>query len=242
MTEEVLFSDITDGCPQGEGVFDKMMKSVKSHLMEEYNAQRIRGSEYSQVYLNALQASMGQSIQWQLGAQIAENQAKLIEKQIEGQEKQNLLLEEQRALLIAQTSQVTQQTQNLVQELANLVAQEALINAQALEKTYQVQDLLPAQKVILDQKLITEEAQTKTTTSQGAVTGTMGAQRELYAKQKDGFDRDAEQKAGRIVTDTWGISVSADMDGSAVPAEVNKEKVDEVLRQLREGAGILGDV
>lgn len=251
----VEFEEITTGCIHGDGVFDQLMKATKAHLKEEYDAQRIRGSEYSQVYLGSLQSAMSQSIQWQLGAEIAKNQALLIEKQIEGQEKQNLLLEEQRALIIAQTAQVEaqtamtqQQTINLATELDNMVKQGIILDTQGAQAVYTLDELMPAQLAktetetnILNQKLITEEAQTKDTTTQGAVTGLIGKQKELYGKQADGFDRDAEQKATRLITDTWGIAVSSDLDGDAVPSEVSKSKIDEVVRHIRQGADISGD-
>lgn len=271
MTDTTVdFEEVTDGCVNGDGVFDKMMQSVKAHLAEEYDAQRIRGSEYSQVYLGALTNAMGQSIQWQLQAEIAKNQALLIEKQIEGQEKQNLLLDEQRALLVAQTNLTIQQKDNLELEAVNIPKQGLILDGQ-LEQVnantdlvvqqkateihntdiaaYQLTDLLPTQKGkteaeinILEQKQVTEEAQTKDTTIQGAVTGIVKTQKDLYIAQKDGFQRDAEQKASRIVTDAWGIAVSSEIDGEAIPTEINKTKIDEVLRQVRDGAGILGDV
>ncbi|AGH57073.1 hypothetical protein VPMG_00080 [Vibrio phage VBP32] len=263
MAEEVNFDEITDGCPQGDGIFDKLMRSIKAHLDIEYDSQRIRGSEYTQVYLNALQTAIGQSLQWQLGAQIAENQALLIEKQIENAEKQNLLLEEQRALLIAQTAQVVQQTENLDLESLNIPKQGDLLdsqNAQVAASTayvaqqtlteekntdiagYNLTDTLPAQKAILDQKFVTEEAQTKDITSQGTVTGAVGKRNDLLVKQTDGFTRDAEQKAARAVFDTWGMAIGSGIDGTEFPAEVQTDKLDEIIRQLREGADIAGDV
>ena len=437
MVDEVRFAEITDGCPQGEGVFDQLMKSVKAHLLEEYDAQRIRGSEYTQVYLNSLSQAMGQSIQWQLGAQIAENQALLIEKQIENVEKQNLLLEEQRQLLIAQTAQTNQQTTNLdleannipkqgdildaqedqlvrstetiiksleigglldkqleqvvaqtsnieqqgtnleaealnipkqgdildaqeeqlirstevilkslevgglldkqveqivtqtanieqqgtnlgleannipkqgdileaqeeqlirstevitrslevdglldkqleqvvtqtsvtaqqgtnlVAEALNIPKQGDILDAQELqigkstelttEQILQVQDsiltstynrdnTMPAQVAILDQKLVTEQAQTMDSTPlQGAVEGVIGKQKVLYTKQADGFTRDAEQKASRILSDIWGISVSADVGGGVTPLNVGQTEMDLMLDKLKAEAGL----
>lgn len=259
---EVEFTEITDGCPSGDGVFDLMMKSVKAHLKEEYDSQRIRGSEYTQVYLGGLQTAMGQSIQWHLGAQIAYNQALLIEKQIENAEKQSLLLDEQRALLIAQTEQVIQQTTNLELDALNIPKQGDILDGQEAqiaaatgltvqqslnaEKEGEIADYnlttqLPAQTAILDQKLVTEEAQTKNSTSQGVVEGAIGKRNTLLTKQTDGFDRDAEQKAARAVFDTWGMAIGSGIDGTEFPAEVQTDKLDEVIRHLREGADMVGD-
>lgn len=259
---EVDFTEITDGCPQGDGIFDLMLSSVKAHLKEEYDAQRIRGSEYTQVYLGALQAAMGQSMQWHLSATVARNQALLLEQQIANAEKENLLLEEQRSLLIAQTAQVLQQTSNLVLEGVNIPKQGDILDAQEsdiaastalrVQQTeesvknveladYNLTTQLPVQTAILDQKLITEEAQTKDSTSQGAVGGAIGRRNSLLDKQSAGFDRDAEQKAARSVFDTWGMAIGSGIDGVEFPAEVQTDKLDEIIRHLRDGAGMNGD-
>lgn len=234
----VQFSDITDGCPDGQGVFDQLMKSVKAHLKEEYDAQRIRGSEYTQVYLNGLQTAMGQAIQWQLGAEIAKNQALLISAQIEGQEKQT-------ELVAAQVDLAEQQLLNLQQDLVNNKIQEDILSTQNETGQYQLDNILPAQKdkteseaAILTQKIITEEAQTKDVTSQGPVTGIMGRQRDLYQNQAEGFIRDGEQKAARILSDVWGINYSADVAGEATPDNVAKTNMDSMLGKLRENSGL----
>lgn len=252
MTDQVLFSEITDGCPSGDGVFDQLMKSMKAHLIEEFDANRIRGSEYTQVYLQSLQTAMSQAIQWQLGAQIAENQAALIEAQIVNAEKQTLLLEQQRQLLIAQTAQTEEQTLGITAANLNIpkqgdvldaqeeqiLKQNELTTAQILNSEYQTDNTLPAQVAILEQKLITEEAQTKDATAQGTVAGVIGKQNALYSNQAEGYIRDAEQKASRILSDVWGIAVSADVAGDTIPTEIGKTQMDQMLAELKSNAGL----
>lgn len=53
----------------GSGVFDRLMKTVKLHLDEEYTSQRITGNEYSNVYLGALTAVLQTSVQFLLNEQ-----------------------------------------------------------------------------------------------------------------------------------------------------------------------------
>lgn len=55
----------------GNGTFDVLMRSVKLHLKEEYDAQRITGNEYTTVYLGALTAVLQTSIQFLLNEQQA---------------------------------------------------------------------------------------------------------------------------------------------------------------------------
>lgn len=251
------FKDITDGCPSGNGVFDEMMRSVKAHLKEEYDSQRIRGSEYTQVYLQSLQAAMTQSIQWQLGADIAKKQAELIEAQVEGQRKQNDILLEQLAQTIAQTELIRVQTANAIEEGKIIPHQKELVEEQVVQaglqsqmitqqtlteeentKTakYNVDEMLPAQKVIYDQKLITEQAQTQNTSVKGNIEGIVGAQRNLYNKQIDGYDRDAEQKAVRTLTDTYGVALSSDVTN--IPSAIENQNVSSALTSLLNNAGL----
>lgn len=253
----VNIKDITDGKIDGNGVFDELMKSVKAHLKEEYDSQRIRGSEYTQVYIASIQAAMQQSIEWYLGAEIAKNQALLLEKQIEGQEKQNELLAEQKEQLIAQTELIRVQTANAEAEGELIPHQKELLIKQGMQvavnidlleqqtlteventKTakFNIDEMLPVQKSIMEQKLITEQAQTQDVSDKGPITGIVGAQVELYKKQKDGYDRNAEQQAVRALTDTYGVITAS--DSPKFPWAVSNENITSAMEALRQNAGL----
>lgn len=252
MSEPVEFNTITDGTTCGDGTFDKLMQSIKSHLKEEYDSSRIRGSEYSQVYLGSLQSAMSQAIQWELGAQIAANQALLLEQQILIAERQKSLLDEQIQQIIAQTALTNQQTANLTLEAVNIPKQGEILdlqseqlnygNLQIVERTradkYNVEDMLPAQKAILDQKKFTEEAQIKDSVNGAAVVGTIGARNKLLEAQKEGFDRDAEQKATRTLVDTWGMAIGSGIGGEEYPDAIGKAQISNILEQLRNKADL----
>lgn len=61
-----------------------------------------------------------------------------------------------------------------------------------------------AEVALLNQKTETELAQVADAVpSANPVTGIIGKQKALFQKQTDGFDRDAEQKLAKIMTDTW---------------------------------------
>jgi hypothetical protein len=53
----------------GTGVFDVLMNTVKLHLTEEYESDRITGAEYTNVYIAALDSVMKQSVQFLLNTQ-----------------------------------------------------------------------------------------------------------------------------------------------------------------------------
>lgn len=55
----------------GTGAFDVLMRATKLHLVEEFEAGRITGNEYTTVYLGALSAVLQTSIQFLLNEQQA---------------------------------------------------------------------------------------------------------------------------------------------------------------------------
>lgn len=250
---EVNFDEITDGTIEGNGVFDAIMRSVKSHLKEEYQSSRIRGADYAAVYTQSIVNSMSQAIQWQLGAETAKNQALLIAAQIIGQEKQNLLIDQQILQLQEQVKLTKAQTDNTIAEGEILPFQKTLIENQVemikqqllteIQNTanikFTVENMLPIQENLLGQKLITEKAQTQSITEQGVVEGILGKQMALYAKQTEGYDRDAEQKALKLIADVWGVGITADV--TDIPFEANVNMIDEAIRAVRHGAKITDD-
>lgn len=60
---------LTTEDPKGKGVFDALMRAAKAHLVEEYEAKRITGDDYTKVYLGALTAVLQTSAQFLLNEQ-----------------------------------------------------------------------------------------------------------------------------------------------------------------------------
>ena len=121
----------------GTGVFDVLMQSVKNHVQEEHAKSRITGKEYATVYLEALQSTMAQSIEYLL-------RAKTLGFELDNLSKQGDLTEAQKALIAAQTSQILEEVSTkLPAEVANLTKQGELITQQVAESTYRVANVLP---------------------------------------------------------------------------------------------------
>ncbi len=57
-----VLSDLTEEALAGEGTFDTLMRTVKLHLEEEFDSNRIVGKEYATVYLGAMTAVLAQSV------------------------------------------------------------------------------------------------------------------------------------------------------------------------------------
>lgn len=162
----VELRQLTTGEVSGSGVFDSLMRSVKAHLKEEYDANRLTGSDYATVYMNSIQ------------------------------------------LVLSTSSQYTLSVERTNAELA-----------------------------ILEQKLYTEQAQTMTQVNGSTVTGVLGKQMDLFQAQTDGFARDAEQKAAKMLLDTWVVRQTTDGE-DAPSAGVDNPSIKEVVNLLRNGVGL----
>ena len=134
----------------------------------------------------------------------------------------------QQTKLTADTAVVVQQKLNLVSEQAHTDAQTALVNQQAANAVTE-NTVLVAQEcklraeydLTLEQKLRTVEetgllAQKKATERAQTVelgvddNSVIGRQKGLYQAQIDGFTRDAEQKAAKLLVDSWNVRRTTD--------------------------------
>lgn len=176
---DIPVSDLTEVEVTGAGVFDVLMRATKAHLEEEFNKGRIRGPEYSVVYLGSLEAVMKSALEFLLQGKKLALEAQLIEQQIINAEKEGRVLEA---------------------TICKLQAEYDLI----LEQVNKVK----AETDLLRQKELTERAQT---VGQGVdADSVLGKQKTLYQAQIDGFSRDAEQKAAKLMVDTWNVRRTTD--------------------------------
>lgn len=285
MIAPIPVSALTEGSLEGTGIFDVLMRVTKVHLESEYVKNRIKGPEYSTVYLGSLESVMRNSMDFLLQRQKAALEAELMAQQVlvaqaevqkmaaevdlakekvllakveleimnlnkakipaeiahlEAQtglintqktlaetkspaeithlEAQTSLLDTQRTLaetkspheldhLDAQTELVGQQKANAVLEGSVLVAQECKLRAE-YDVLMVSKDKTAAENALLVQKNVTEKAQTM---SIGVdADSVIGKQKNLYQAQTDGFSRDAEQKAAKLMVDSWNVRRTTD--------------------------------
>lgn len=130
---EILVSDLTTTTLDGTGIFDTLMRANKAHLEDEFLKNRIKGSEYSSVYLGSLESVMTASMTFLLQKQKISLEAQLMEQQIilaqVEVQKANALLEKTRAEVLL----VQQQIENSKLDATNIPRQGALIDAQKLK-------------------------------------------------------------------------------------------------------------
>ena len=114
-------------------------------------------------------------------------------------------------------------------ELALLDKQIELIEAQIASQE--------ANNALIAQKVKTEKAQIQDIVDGEAVVGVTGAQTALYKQQKEGFIRDAEQKALKIISDTWITRKTVD-DGTPLPTGFDTGAVDAFTRKVADGVKV----
>jgi hypothetical protein len=125
------------------------------------------------------------------------------------------------------TTNETQQTVNDTTRATNdtdrKIGELAALNRKSVAETY-----------LLDQKTVTELAQTNDAAGVG---GVVKAQKDLFAKQTDGFDRDAEQKLAKIMIDTWMVRASTGEAASTTAAGLAENDILGVMNVAKTGVG-----
>ena len=246
MAVAILTTDLTTGALDGTGVFDQLMRSVKPHIKAEYDSGRIKGAEYSQVYLAAVNSAMSQSIEFLLKQDATKAQNEILEQQklqlvaeTASAVAQTALLTEQKSLV---SKDILQRTQETLTEVENtLVATAAKCKLQG-EFDLIVQQKLKAiqETAILTQKVVTETAQTNGASV--SANSVIGSQVALYSAQKDGFIRDAEQKAAKLFFDTWNVRRTTDSTVAATTGvggnNLTDADIGAVATKLKTGIGV----
>ena len=129
----ITLAKLTTGTTAGAGVFDVLMRSVKAQLDAEYQANRIKGSEYATVYLGSLQAVLQTSLQMVLAQektnleiQVLEKELLLRDQQVTRTNKEIEVLEQKRLTELAQVESTGVDADSIIGR------QKALYEAQTL--------------------------------------------------------------------------------------------------------------
>ena len=193
--------DLTTKVVNGTGIFDELMTAAHAHLDQEWDKQRITGTQYAEVYLGQMTAVLQQSVAFLVQRDAIYLNNLLTQAQIDKANKELALLDKQIELIEAQ-----------------IASQEA-------------------NNTLIAQKVKTEKAQIQDTVDGEVVVGVTGAQTALYKQQKEGFIRDAEQKALKIISDTWITRKTVD-DGTPLPTGFDTGAVDAFTRKVADGVEV----
>jgi hypothetical protein len=203
----IAIAELTTATLNGEGAFDVLMRANKAHLEDEYKAGRIRGPEYATVYMGLLEPVMETALAFLLARDKIALEAQLLQKQIELADKQILKVAAEIELVGAQKDLAAQQALNAVKEGAVLDATACKLQAE-YDVLILTKDKVGQETALLTWKVATEKGQTLA----GGVedNSVIGRQKILYKAQADGFVRDAEQKAAKIMVDSWNVRRTTD--------------------------------
>ena len=250
MADPILVTDLTTGKVDGIGVFDKLMAATKPHIKAEYDSGRIKGAEYSQVYLGAVQSAMSNSIEFLLRQASTQSQNALLDQQLLTETQNTALATAQVVLSTADATQRAAQTagiaaeklltdQRTLTEVQNTLvatAQECKLRNEFMVLDQQITKV-QNEALLLAQKKTTELAQVSS--ANVASTSVVGAQVALYAAQKDGFTRDAEQKAAKLYFDTWNVRrTTVNTVAPTTQNELTDTDIGLVAAKLKAGIGI----
>lgn len=147
----------------------------------------------------------------------------------------------------AQRIKLAQETANLLVEESNITKQGTLIDANkavqeaqklSVEKAteiadYNLDNLMPAQLVLITEQGEVQRAQTLDTRSDtAAVAGSVKSQKDLYAQQVISYQRSAQTNAAKVWVDSW-VADSALQDSPTVPTGFTAANIGAVLTTLK---------
>ena len=250
-------ADLTTKVVNGTGIFDELMTTVNAHLANQFDKNRITGNNYAEVYLGQLSVVLPQAVLFlterdkaYLNNLLIQSQIKLSDAQIILAEKQaeladanialaqqDLLLKEQELLNQQKQLELMAQQVALAEKQVELAEKELLQKDKELEMLDKQIAVANAQVGLTEQKTKTELAQINDNVDGQPVGGVIGAQVALYKQQKDGFLRDAEQKALKILTDTWITRKTVD-DGTPLPVGMDTASLDSVITKVKTGINV----
>ena len=126
----VTVQDFTAEDTNGAGIFDVMMRGAKVHVEAEYNQGRLKGPEYSAVYLGMLNTVMDKAMELLLNKDKTALELLLLQAQIDKVHAEILLVQAQVCLAEAQFDLVQQQIPKVAAEIALLTQKTVTEKAQ----------------------------------------------------------------------------------------------------------------
>lgn len=224
--EPITNESLTTRVPGGSGVFDALMESSSKHLKQEFKEGRITGGEYTKAYIATLEACMGNAVQFLLGRDTTFWQAAAA--QIGAVTARVQLAAAKASYVMAKAQALTAKADFGLTKLKLATESESYCAA-----LFNVNYILPQQKLLMVEQTEAQRAQTLDTRTDGAdVTGSIGKQKALYAQQITSYQRDAEVKAAKLFTDAWITQKTID-EGLVPPNGFTNNSLDPILTTLK---------
>lgn len=121
---DINIGELTEGTLEGKGVFDVFMRTVKCHIKAEFEANRIRGTDYANVYLQAMQHAMDMASSYTLSKAKMALELQLLEAQIAKVATDTVVATKQGGLIDAQSTREMANVRRINFEVANKLPEE----------------------------------------------------------------------------------------------------------------------
>lgn len=225
-------ADLTTTIVGGTGTFDVLMSGYKAHLDGEFKNNRISGAEYTKAFIALTEGAMNNAVQFLLGRDTAYWQA--VGAQIAAQIAQTQLVTARVALEIAK-AQLQQARLEALTVKANYALAKMKLATESIAfniADFTLTNILPQQRMLLQEQTEAQRAQTLDTRTDGAtIVGSVGKQKALYDQQITSYKRDGELKGIKLYTDAWTVMKTMD-EGLAPPTGFTNSNIDALLTKL----------
>lgn len=152
--------ELTEGKLDGNGVFDKLMKTFELHLEREYNKQRIRGTDYANAYIGLINNALNQVSNYALEKSKLPLELQLLEAQIHKTATDTIVATKQGGLIDAQIHKEMAQTEMLHLEMEYKFPKElALMEVEIALKEYELKYIKPIQLALQEKELALRDKQ-----------------------------------------------------------------------------------
>jgi hypothetical protein len=161
----ISITDITSSPDSGEGtgIFDILYAKVKQEVTEQFATGKLKGSEYAEVVLGSLTATLNQSIQFLMTRDELNYKLQLLELQKEAQKIENQklklekdILEINKEIVELQKDEAQIKIELMGLEKITVGKQQIMLDKQNIAIDKQ-NSMLDKQQIMLDKQILTEE-------------------------------------------------------------------------------------
>ena len=178
-------ADLTQQDLEGTGVFDILMDATKQHIKAEFDANRVTGADYAQLYSTAITNVLQQSIAFLLNKEINDKQADLLASQISKMVKDEDLVDQQILQSIQQTELLEAQVSLAYAQIQDSVnIKDVSTNVTGLVSRQKLQTEAETSLVGTQKNVALAQILDNVTSTPGVVTGSIGAQTAAVNAQK----------------------------------------------------------
>ena len=221
----VTLESLTEKKIDGNGAMDTIMSFASAHLLGEFKAGRITGTDYSKAYTSVITAAMQTGLQFALEA----NQARFnaIMAQVNANASLFALESAKAAYLTAKANALTAEAQ-----YANHVMDLSIKDSNYGISQYNLKSVLPQQLILTKEQTEAARAQTMDTRTDGTpILGSVGKQKELYSQQITSYKRSAETNAAKILSDAF-ITMKTIDEGLPIPPAFQATEISNAVNML----------